>query len=66
MPELEPAAALARQRVGALLVDVRAAHERALGMAEGAIGAAREALEAEPGAFLPAAEAGAEILLICQ
>jgi molybdopterin/thiamine biosynthesis adenylyltransferase/rhodanese-related sulfurtransferase len=66
IPELEPAAALARQRAGALLVDVRAAHERALGMAEGAIGAAREALEAGPGAVLPAADAGAEILLICQ
>lgn len=66
IPEIEPAAAHARQRAGALLVDVRAAHERALGMAEGALGAAREALEAEPGAFLPAPGAGAEILLICQ
>lgn len=64
--ELDPAAARARQRAGAVLVDVRAAHERALGMAEGAMGAAREALEAEPGAFLPPAAADPEILLICQ
>jgi molybdopterin/thiamine biosynthesis adenylyltransferase/rhodanese-related sulfurtransferase len=64
--ELDPATAHARQRAGALLVDVRAAHERALGMAEGALGAAREALEAEPGAFLPPAAADVEILLICQ
>ena len=66
VPELNATAAYARQRAGALLVDVRAAHERALGMAEGALGAAREALEAEPGAFLPMAAADAEILLICQ
>jgi len=66
IPEIDPATALARLRAGALLVDVRAAHERALGMAEGALGAAREALEAEPGAFLPPAGAGVEILLICQ
>jgi molybdopterin/thiamine biosynthesis adenylyltransferase/rhodanese-related sulfurtransferase len=65
-PEVDPAAAFARHRAGALLVDVRAAHERALGMADGALGVAREALEAEPGAFLPAPGAGGEILLICQ
>ena len=41
---LSPAAAHARQQAGALLVDVRAAHERALGMAEGALGITREAL----------------------
>lgn len=66
VPEIDATAAHARQRAGAVLVDVRAAHERALGMAEGAVGAAREALEAEPGAFLPPTAAGAEILLICQ
>ena len=66
VPELDPVAAQARQRAGALLVDVRAAHERALGMAEGALGAAREALEAEPAAFLPPVDADVEILLICQ
>ena len=38
--ELDPAEALQRQRSGALLVDVREAHERALGMAEGARGIA--------------------------
>ena len=66
VPELDPVAAQARQRAGALLVDVRAAHERALGMAEGALGATREALEAEPAAFLPPVDADVEILLICQ
>ncbi|HSR64055.1 MAG TPA: molybdopterin-synthase adenylyltransferase MoeB [Xanthomonadaceae bacterium] len=62
--ELSVTEALARQRAGALLVDVRAAHERELGMAEGARGIAREDLEAEPGACLP--DPDAELLLICQ
>ena len=63
-PELSVTEAHARQRAGATLVDVRAAHERELGMAEGALGVAREALEAAPHASLP--DADAEILLICQ
>ena len=62
--ELTPAEALGRLRAGAVLVDVRAEHERALGMAEGALGVAREALEADPAATLP--DAAAEVLLICQ
>lgn len=63
--ELSPAEALARLRAGAVLIDVRAEHERALGMAEGACGIVREALEADPAAHLPA-DRDAEILLICQ
>ena len=49
---------------GAVLVDVREAHERASGLAEGALGVARAALEADPDAFLP--DRDAELLLICQ
>ena len=56
--------ALARQQAGALLVDVRDAHERALGTALGARGIARADLEADPAAHLP--DPDAEILLICQ
>ncbi|HVI26599.1 MAG TPA: molybdopterin-synthase adenylyltransferase MoeB [Xanthomonadaceae bacterium] len=62
--ELPVAEAFARVRAGARLVDVRAEHERALGMAEGAAGVVREALEADPAAHLP--DRDAEILLICQ
>ncbi|MUV14848.1 molybdopterin-synthase adenylyltransferase MoeB [Lysobacter sp. HX-5-24] len=62
--ERTPAEALARQQAGALLVDVRDAHERALGTAHGARGIARAELEADPSAHLP--DTTAEILLICQ
>ena len=61
--ELDPAEALQRQRDGALLVDVREAHERALGMADGARGIALGELVESPAALL---DANAEILLICQ
>ena len=61
--ELEPAEALQRQRLGALLVDVREAHERALGMAEGARGIALGELVEAPASLL---DANADILLICQ
>lgn len=61
---LSPAVAYARQQAGALLVDVRAAHERALGMAEGALGIVREDLLKDPAAHLPGPDA--EILLLCQ
>jgi molybdopterin/thiamine biosynthesis adenylyltransferase/rhodanese-related sulfurtransferase len=53
----------ARQRAGAVLVDVREDDERALGMAQGALGCARAALEGAPARWLP--DPGAEILLIC-
>ena len=61
---LSPSEAHARQRAGALLVDVRGAHERALGMAEGALGIVREDLQADPATHLP--DIDAEVLLLCQ
>ena len=61
---LTPADARRRQQAGAVLVDVRESHERALGMAEGALGIARGELEADPRASLP--ESDTEILLICE
>jgi molybdopterin/thiamine biosynthesis adenylyltransferase/rhodanese-related sulfurtransferase len=62
--EYLPHDALARQQAGAVLVDVRDAHERALGTARGALGIARGDLEADPAAHLP--DLDADILLICQ
>lgn len=62
--ELSPADTLARQRAGVRLIDVREAHERAVGMAEGALGVAMGALIADPTAYLP--DADAPVLLICQ
>lgn len=61
---ISPAEALRRQREGVPLIDVREAHERATGHAEGARGVARDVLEAEPGAALPDREA--PVMLICQ
>jgi molybdopterin/thiamine biosynthesis adenylyltransferase/rhodanese-related sulfurtransferase len=61
---ISPADALRRLGAGAVLVDVREAHERAGGFATGALGIARAELEADPAASLPAIDA--EILLICQ
>ena len=62
--DLSPANAHARQRAGALLIDVRAAHERALGMVEAAAGVVREELQADPAEHIP--DLDTEILLICQ
>src|SRR5688572_1633540 len=62
--ELSPGDAFTRQQAGAWLVDVRDDHERALGMARGARGIARNVLEADPAAALP--DPDAEVLLICQ
>jgi sulfur-carrier protein adenylyltransferase/sulfurtransferase len=64
IPEIPPAEALDRQRRGAVLIDVRESHERALGMAEGARGVAMDALIADAAAHLPDCEV--EVLLICQ
>ena len=61
---ISPAEALRRQQAGAVLVDVREAHERATGFATDAIGIARAELEADPLATL--AQPDVEILLICQ
>lgn len=64
IPEISPAQALDRQRRGAVLIDVRESHERALGMAEGARGIAMDALIADAAAHLP--DRDVEVLLICQ
>lgn len=62
--QIPPAQARARQQAGAILIDVREAHERAGGYAEHALGIAQDALEADPGASLP--DRDIEIVLICQ
>ncbi|KAF1690500.1 molybdopterin-synthase adenylyltransferase MoeB [Pseudoxanthomonas taiwanensis] len=62
--ELTPEQARERQRHGALLIDIREAHERVSGQAEGALGIARAELEAAPERHLPSPDA--EVLLICQ
>ncbi len=62
--EITPRQAHARQAHGAILIDVREDHERALGMAERARGIAKAALESDPDAHV--ADHDAEILLICQ
>jgi molybdopterin/thiamine biosynthesis adenylyltransferase len=61
--EIDPPEALRRVGDGALLIDIREQHERALGMAEAALGIARAELEAEPGRWLPDPEA--PVMLIC-
>ncbi|HEY5970726.1 MAG TPA: molybdopterin-synthase adenylyltransferase MoeB [Pseudoxanthomonas sp.] len=61
---ISPADALRRQQAGAMLVDVREAHERATGFATGAIGIARAEFEANPQATAPSLDL--EVLLICQ
>ena len=62
--ELSPAQARERLAHGAVLIDVREAHERAGGMAEGARGVAKGELQADPASHLPRHDQ--EILLICQ
>jgi molybdopterin/thiamine biosynthesis adenylyltransferase len=60
VPTLDPRQARDRQRDGAVLVDVRAEHERATGMAEGAIAcAAADLVTTFP-------DPAREILLICE
>jgi len=62
--DISPVDALARLRAGACLVDVREAHERELGMADGALGIDRGSLvEVAPHRF---PDPDAEIILICQ
>jgi len=61
---LTPFEASQRLRNGAVLIDVRAEHERALGMADGARGIERTLLEAAAHVHLP--DRAAEVLLICQ
>nr|WP_133478334.1 molybdopterin-synthase adenylyltransferase MoeB [Lysobacter segetis] len=57
---IAPREALQRQRAGAVLLDVREAHERASGMAEGAIGCAAAEIPATVG------DRAREIGLICE
>ncbi|KLJ02101.1 molybdopterin-synthase adenylyltransferase MoeB [Luteimonas sp. FCS-9] len=64
IPEISPDEALRRLRAGVRLIDVREAHERATGMAEGAEGIDRATLESAPQAHVP--DPGAPLLLICQ
>jgi molybdopterin/thiamine biosynthesis adenylyltransferase/rhodanese-related sulfurtransferase len=62
--ELTPQQARARASEGARLIDVREEHERATGMAEGALGVARSDLQHDPVAYLGAVDT--EVILICQ
>ncbi|NOT89741.1 MAG: molybdopterin-synthase adenylyltransferase MoeB [Lysobacter sp.] len=62
--DITPSEALDRQRRGAVLIDVRESHERALGMADGAHGIAMGELIAAAAEHLP--EKAVEVLLICQ
>ena len=62
--ELTPAQARQRQQQGVRLIDVREVHERVTGMAEGADGIDRAALEAAPQRHAP--DRDAPLLLICQ
>ncbi len=64
IPEISPDQARQRVTHGALLIDVRGAHERASGMAEGALGIAKGELKADPSAHLPSNDR--ELILICQ
>lgn len=64
VPEITPDQARKRLTEGALLIDVREAHERATGMAEGALGIAKAELQADPSAHLPSYDR--ELILICQ
>lgn len=64
VPEITPDQARKRLTEGALLIDVREAHERASGMAEGALGIAKAELQADPSAHLPSYDR--ELILICQ
>ena len=61
---ITPEEARRRQQHGAVLVDVREPHERAAGMAEGALGASVAELLGAPARHLP--DPGAEVLLICE
>ncbi len=62
--ELTPQQARVRQLAGAVMIDVRDAHERAAGMAEGAHGVAAGDLLAAPASALPSPQQ--DIILICQ
>jgi molybdopterin/thiamine biosynthesis adenylyltransferase/rhodanese-related sulfurtransferase len=61
--EIDPREAQRRVARGAVLVDVREAHERALGMANGATGVASAELLRQPSTWLP--DVQREVVLIC-
>lgn len=61
---ISPSEALHRQQAGAVLIDVREAHERAAGRARDAVGVAKGELESNPRTVLP--DRDADVLLICQ
>jgi len=62
--DISPQHAWARQRQGAVLIDIRAPHEQADGMAEGALALSAAELKADPGRHLPSRDG--EVLLICR
>ena len=62
--EISPAEARQRAAQGARLIDVREDHERASGMAEGALGVRKAALEAAPADHIPSS--ADEVILICR
>ncbi|WP_159015853.1 molybdopterin-synthase adenylyltransferase MoeB [Cognatiluteimonas profundi] len=62
--EISPEDAQARLDAGAILIDVREDHERALGSAKGARGIDHASIAAAPNVHLP--DRAAEVLLICQ
>ena len=62
--EITPREAQFRIAAGARFIDIRDEHERATGMAEGAIGIDRAELERDPLFHLP--DRSAEVVLICQ
>ena len=62
--QIDPAQARRRSAQGTVLIDIRAAHERVDGQAEGAIAVSREELERAPGEHLGSPGQGA--MLICQ
>ena len=61
---ISPIAARRRQQAGDLLIDLRSDDERASGMAEGALGLAREALLRDPARHLP--DRDAMVMLLCE
>ena len=63
-PEISPRQAIDRQLRGAQLIDVREAHERLRGHAEGALGVTLAELQAQPSRYVEDRET--EVLLICQ
>ncbi len=62
--EITPAEAWRRSAQGAVLIDIREAHERVSGQAEGARSIDKASLEADPRLHLP--EQDVELVLICQ